>query len=70
MTRRERALLVRGVDDDGRGFDEVRTARRAGVTNMEDRLDSLEGTRTMTSEPGRVSRISGSFPLPASTLTE
>ena len=32
------------VFDDGRGFDEARAARGAGLTNMEDRLDALEGS--------------------------
>jgi signal transduction histidine kinase len=53
------------VDDDGRGFDAARTARGAGLTNMEDRLDALGGTLTIVSEPGRSTRISGSLPLPA-----
>src|SRR5450631_4105195 len=53
------------VDDDGRGFDAARTARGAGLTNMEDRLDALGGTLTILSEPGRSTRISGSLPLPA-----
>lgn len=52
------------VYDDGRGFDGARTTRGAGLTNMEDRLDALGGTLTITSEPGRFTRISGSLPLP------
>jgi signal transduction histidine kinase len=51
------------VSDDGRGFDGAHTARGAGLTNMEDRLDALGGRLTITSEPGRFTRISGSLPL-------
>jgi signal transduction histidine kinase len=51
------------VFDDGRGFDGTRTRRGAGLTNMEDRLDALGGNLTITSEPGRFTRISGSLPL-------
>jgi signal transduction histidine kinase len=51
------------VLDDGRGFDSTRAARGAGLTNMEDRLDALEGKLAIASEPGQFTRISGSLPL-------
>ena len=51
------------VFDDGRGFDQAHGARGAGLTNMEDRLDALEGKLAIASEPGRFTRISGSLPL-------
>ena len=53
------------VDDDGRGFDRMGVVRGAGLTNMDDRLDALGGTLTITSEPGHFTRVSGSLPLTA-----
>ena len=51
------------VFDDGKGFDQARVARGAGLTNMEDRLDALAGKLAIASEPGRFTRISGGLPL-------
>jgi signal transduction histidine kinase len=51
------------VFDQGRGFDSARDARGAGLTNMEDRLDALEGRLVISSEPGQFTRVSGSLPL-------
>ena len=51
------------VSDNGHGFDGARTDRGAGLTNMEDRLDALGGSLTVTSEPGKFTRISGTVPL-------
>ena len=53
------------VFDDGVGFDQARAARGAGLTNMGDRLDALEGELAIDSEPGRFTRIAGSLPLHA-----
>ena len=55
------------VFDDGAGFDQAQTARGAGLTNMEDRLEALAGHIAIASEPGRFTRISGSLPLPSGT---
>jgi signal transduction histidine kinase len=51
------------VFDDGHGFDQARGSRGAGLTNMEDRLDALEGKIAIRSEAGRFTRVSGSLPL-------
>jgi signal transduction histidine kinase len=53
------------VFDDGVGFDQARAARGAGLTNMGDRLDALQGELAIDSEPGRFTRIAGSLPLHA-----
>jgi signal transduction histidine kinase len=63
-------LLQFEVYDDGRGFDGARISRGAGLTNMEDRLDALGGSLTITSEPGRFTRISGSLPLTSLTVAQ
>ncbi len=53
------------VADDGKGFDVASTARGSGLTNMEDRVDALDGEVRITSEPGRGTRLRGSLPVPA-----
>ncbi|MFY9615742.1 MAG: histidine kinase [Candidatus Dormiibacterota bacterium] len=53
------------VYDDGTGFDHTSAVKGAGLTNMDDRLDSLGGDLTITSEAGRFTQVSGSIPLPA-----
>jgi signal transduction histidine kinase len=37
--------------------------RGAGLTNMADRLDALGGELTVTSAPGRGTRVTGSLPV-------
>ena len=51
------------VEDDGAGFDPARVVRGAGLTNMADRLDALGGEMTLTSSPGRGTRVTGSLPV-------
>jgi signal transduction histidine kinase len=51
------------VEDDGAGFDPARVVRGAGLTNMADRLDALGGELTVTSTPGRGTRVTGSLPV-------
>ena len=58
------------VLDDGRGFDPATTPTGSGLLNMSDRLDALEGHLTITSEPGRFTRVAGilsvrNAPLPS-----
>lgn len=50
------------VRDDGTGFDPSSTDRGAGLTNMADRLDAIEGLLEVTSERGRGTVVSGWVP--------
>ncbi len=55
------------VEDDGVGFD-VEAARRQGgdhfgLTGMRERVDLLEGTLDISSQPGRGTRVAFSFPV-------
>ncbi len=50
------------VEDDGRGFDAEHVHRGAGLTNMTDRLDALDGSLMIVSAPGDGTRIEGSVP--------
>jgi signal transduction histidine kinase len=45
--------LTATVQDDGRGMDGARAAGGAGLSNMKDRIDSVGGTLTVDSQPGR-----------------
>ena len=47
------------VRDDGRGFDATATARGAGLTGMADRLDTVGGGVTITSNPGEGTVVVG-----------
>jgi signal transduction histidine kinase len=49
------------VDDNGQGFDPTSMKRGAGLSNMEDRLDALGGTLTVTSSPGHGTVVQGSL---------
>ncbi len=59
-----RDTLVFSVTDDGTGFNPATTPRGAGLANIADRLDALNGTVTITSRPGGGTTITGSLPLP------
>jgi len=55
------------VEDDGVGFD-VEAARRQGgdhfgLTGMRERVDLMEGTPDISSQPGRGTRVAFSFPV-------
>jgi two-component system, NarL family, sensor histidine kinase NreB len=54
-------LLIEIVDD-GRGFDMTTIKRGAGLTNMEDRLDALEGTLHIESSPGHGTTLRATVP--------
>ena len=58
-----RALLFEIVDDGG-GFEPRAEPAGAGLTTMSDRLGALDGRLTVTSEPGRGTRVCGRIPLP------
>jgi signal transduction histidine kinase len=49
------------VEDDGRGFDVARAQKGAGLTNMLDRLEALDGKLVVSSSPDKGSRIHGSI---------
>jgi signal transduction histidine kinase len=51
------------VEDDGRGFDEEQVRKGAGLTNMQDRLDALDGALDVRSAPGDGCRVIGRLPL-------
>ena len=59
---RDGDTLVFDVTDDGVGFEETKP-RGAGLDNMGDRLGALGGQLTISTEPGRGARVSGTIPL-------
>ncbi|NNL68691.1 MAG: hypothetical protein HKO70_01850 [Acidimicrobiia bacterium] len=50
------------VADDGGGFAPDSTRRGAGLQNMEDRLEALGGSLSISSEPGRGTTVIGTVP--------
>jgi signal transduction histidine kinase len=54
--------LTFGVQDDGAGFDPVRTRLGTGLQGMSDRLEALGGGLEIRSEPGRGTTIAGRVP--------
>jgi len=59
--------LAFAVRDDGPGFDVATTPRGMGIDIMQDRVDALEGTLTVTSAPGSGTTISGTVPVKGGT---
>jgi signal transduction histidine kinase len=55
------------IDDDGRGFDPDRTPRGAGLDNIRARIQSLSGSVTLRSKPGRGTTVTLVLPWPART---
>jgi signal transduction histidine kinase len=53
------------VRDDGAGFDPERVTGGVGFTSMRDRLAAVNGELTITSSPGRGTRVSAVIPLRA-----
>jgi signal transduction histidine kinase len=60
----EGGQLVFSVHDDGTGFDPATARSGAGVQNMADRVEVLDGTLTIDSSPGAGTTVSGRLPLP------
>lgn len=66
--RRMHDTLVLMVEDDGAGFDVLRSGRRAGkrptlgLTGMAERVSTIGGSLEITSGPGRGTRICARFP--------
>ena len=50
------------VTDDGQGFDPATTLQGAGLQNMLDRIDALDGRLSVRSAPGRGTTVSGRIP--------
>jgi signal transduction histidine kinase len=61
--REEGDRLYAEVVDDGRGFDVGATKRGNGLTNMEDRLDALGGTLSISSMPDRGTTLRAILPV-------
>jgi signal transduction histidine kinase len=61
--------LTFAVADDGRGFDVASMRRGAGLTNMADRLDALNGDLQITSAPGEGTTIAGSLQLAGAAVS-
>jgi signal transduction histidine kinase len=51
------------VEDDGKGFDLATARMGARVQGMTDRMAALHGTLTVSSEPGRGTRVTGTIPV-------
>jgi len=51
------------VEDDGKGFDLATVRMGAGVQGMTDRMAALGGTLTVSSGPGRGTRVTGTIPV-------
>ena len=62
--RESDGALTFDVIDDGRGFDAQTMRRGTGLTNMQDRLDALDGAVQIESGPGHGTHVRGQIPLP------
>ena len=61
--RRVNTALFIEVSDNGCGFDAAVSARGNGLDNMERRMRSLQGSCSVTSQPGAGTKITFEFPL-------
>lgn len=57
--------LAARIEDNGRGFDPARTRDGAGLRNIRERVQALDGTLTLASTPGRGTVLSISLPWPS-----
>jgi signal transduction histidine kinase len=55
-------VLEVSVEDDGSGFDVGTAVAGAGLANMRDRVESIGGTLTIRTSPGRGTRVSARLP--------
>lgn len=56
-------IFVMDIADDGMGFDPSKTSRGFGLKTMRDRIEELNGTLTIESEPGGGTAIAVSLPI-------
>ena len=68
LLREEGGQLHFSVSDDGLGFDVATTAKGSGLINMADRINSLGGTISVESLPGKGTELRGWLPLYDATL--
>ena len=66
----DRQSLCLYVADDGRGFDMTRSSTGLGLIGMRERATSLGGTLTITSHPGKGTRVAVSLPLALTAVKE
>ena len=57
-------VLVVRIEDDGRGFDPAQTPDGAGLRNIRERAQTLDGTLRITSRPGHGTVLTISLPWP------
>ncbi len=50
------------ITDDGRGFDAAAVGSGSGLDGIADRLDTVGGSFTISSDPGRGTTITGTVP--------
>ena len=55
------------ITDDGNGFDTATTEAGTGLNGIADRLDTVGGSVTISSEPGSGTRIVGAVPVRSRT---
>ena len=65
--RRAGNELAFSVHDTGRGFDPRATARGAGLTGVQDRIETVGGSVEIAAEPGRGTTVAGAVPWPPRT---
>ncbi len=62
QTQDEKTLLVL-IRDDGQGFDRQTVRKGMGLANIQERAQSLDGTTTIESEPGKGTTVRIQIPL-------
>jgi signal transduction histidine kinase len=67
-TTRTAGHLAMTIDDDGVGG--ARPSADGGLAGLSDRLAAVDGTLTVSSEPGEGTRIRAEIPLPTGTLDD
>lgn len=64
VAQREPRRLLLSIQDDGKGFDAIRS-RGLGLLGMQERVTHLGGTLEVVSEPGTGTLVSVALPVPA-----